>query len=157
MIDFFVSYGWVLWLAIVLVFLSVEMFTLDFTFLMIGVGSVAGLLSSLVGMPWFVQVLIAAAVSALLIFTLRPPLLKKLRRNADPTQSNMAALIGLAGTVVVKLSAEGGQAKFANGDTWTTKLSPDVQLQNLGVGSRVVIADIEGATAIVVPEERIAP
>lgn len=157
MIEFFVSYAWVLWLAIILVFLSVEMFTLDFTFLMIGVGSVSGLLSSLVGLPWFVQVLVAAAVSALLIFTLRPPLLKKLRRSADPTQSNVAALIGLGGTVVAKLSADGGQAKFSNGETWTSKLSPDVQLQNLGVGTRVVIADIDGATAIVVPEERTAP
>lgn len=160
MIDFFVSYGWILWLALVLLFLTIEMFTLDFTFLMIGLGSVAGLLSSLAGLPLFVQVLLAAAVSALLIFTLRPPLLRKLRGNADPTQSNVEALIGLDGHVTSALSADGGQAKFSNGDTWTAKLSPTVSataaLTELGVGTRVVIVEIEGATALVVPEERTA-
>ena len=157
MIDFFVSYGWILWLALVLIFLSIEMFTLDFTFLMIGVGSVAGLLTSLAGVPFFVQVLVAAAASALLLLTLRPPLLRRLRRNADPAKSNVAALAGLAGIVTRVVSHEGGQAKFSNGDTWTAKLLPEEQPQNLGVGTRVVIVDIEGATAIVVPEERTAP
>ncbi len=156
MIDFFVSYGWILWLALVLLFLTIEMFTLDFTFLMIGLGSVAGLLSSLGGLPWFVQVLFAAAVSALLIFTLRPPLLRRLRSRADPTQSNVEALIGLGGHVTAELSVDGGQAKFSNGDTWTAKLSPTVSPTELGVGERVVIVEIEGATALVVPAERTA-
>ncbi len=156
MIDFFVSYGWILWLALVLLFLTIEMFTLDFTFLMIGIGSVAGLLASLATTPLFVQILLAAAVSALLIFTLRPPLLRKLRGKADLTPSNVEGLIGLGGHVTAALSADGGQAKFSNGDTWTAKLSPAVPPQELGVGERVVIVEIEGATALVVPEERTA-
>ena len=156
MIEFIVSYGWIFWLALVLLFLTIEMFTLDFTFLMIGLGSVGGLLSSLAAVPWFVQVLIAAAVSTLLIFTLRPPLLRRLRRNADPTQSNVAALIGLEGMVISTVSHDGGQAKFANGETWTVKLSPAVPPQELGISERVVIVEIEGATALVAPEERTA-
>lgn len=156
MIDLFVSYGWVLWLALVLLFLTIEMFTLDFTFLMISVGSVAGLLSSLVAFPWFVQVLLAAIVSALLIFTLRPPLLRKLRGKADLTPNNVRGLIGLDGLVTATLSADGGQGKFSNGDTWTAKLSPTVLPEDLGVGERVVIVKIEGATALVVPEGRTA-
>ena len=156
MIDFFVSYGWILWLALILLFLVIEMFTLDFTFLMMGIGSVAGLLASLAATPWFVQVLLAAAFSALLLFTLRPPLLRRLRRNADPTKSNIAALVGLEGVVVGVVSHDGGQVKFSNGETWTAKLSPEEISQQLGVGIRVVIVDIEGATAVVVPEERTA-
>lgn len=154
MIDFFVSHGWILWLALVLLFLTIEMFTLDFTFVMISFGSVAGLLSSLAGLPWFVQVLLAAIVSALLIFTLRPPLLRKLRGKADLTPSNVERLIGLSGHVTATLSADGGQAKFSNGDTWTAKLSPAALLSELGVGESVVIVKIEGATALVVPEGR---
>jgi membrane protein implicated in regulation of membrane protease activity len=156
MSDFFVSYAWILWVALVLIFLSIEMFTLDFTFLMVGVGSVGGLLTSFADVPWFVPVLVAAAASALLLLTLRPPLLRRLRRGGDPTKSNVAALAGLDGVVTRVVSHDGGQAKFSNGETWTTKLALDAISQQLGVGTRVVIADIEGATAIVVPEERTA-
>ncbi|GAB2818509.1 NfeD family protein [Alpinimonas psychrophila] len=154
MVEFFVAYGWIFWLGLILLFLTIEMFTLDFTFLMIGIGSVGGLLSSLVGAPWFVQVLLAAVVSTLLIFTLRPPLLRRLRRNADPVQSNIAALIGLGGAVVAAMSLDGGQVKLVNGETWTAKLSPTIEAQELGLGERVVVVEIEGATALVVPEER---
>lgn len=154
MMEFFVSYGWIFWLGLILLFLIIEMFTLDFTFLMIGIGSGGGLLSSLVGVPWFVQILLAAAVSVLLVFTLRPPLLRRLQRNADPTQSNVAALIGLSGAVTATLTAEGGQAKFSNGETWTAKLSSTIEPQELGLGERVVIVAIDGATALVAPDER---
>ena len=156
MIEFVVSYGWIFWLAVVLAFLTIEMFTLDFTFLMVGIGSIVGLLTSLAGVPWYVQVLLAAAASALLIFTLRPPLLRRLRGNADPTQSNVAALIGLGGAVVDTLTADGGQVKFENGETWTAKLSRTGPLQEVAIGERVVIVEIEGATALVAPEERTA-
>ncbi|MBK5239221.1 MAG: NfeD family protein [Actinomycetales bacterium] len=156
MIEFVVAYGWIFWLSLVLLFLTIEMFTLDFTFLMIGIGSVGGLLASLAGVPWFVQVLLAAAVSTLLIFTLLPPLLRRLRRSADPTQSNVAALIGLGGAVVDTLTADGGQVKFENGETWTAKLSRTGPLQEVAIGERVVIVQIDGATAIVAPQERTA-
>lgn len=156
MIDFFVSYGWIMWLALVLIFLTIEMFTLDLTFWMIAIGSIFGLVSALLDAPWFVQFVVAAVASALLLFTLRPPLLRRLRRRADPTLSNIEGLIGLGGHVTAALSADGGQAKFSNGDTWTAKLSPTVSPTELGVGDRVVIVEIEGATALVVPEERTA-
>lgn len=154
MIDFFMSYGWIIWLALVLVFLTIEMFTLDLTFWMLAIGSIGGLVSAILDAPWVVQFIIAAVASALLLFTLRPPLLRRLRRRADPTLSNIEGLIGLGGHVTAELSADGGQAKFSNGETWTAKLSPGEVTQQLGVGIRVVIVDIEGATAIVVPEER---
>jgi membrane protein implicated in regulation of membrane protease activity len=154
MIEFFVSYGWIMWLALVLIFLTIEMFTLDLTFWMLALGSIGGLVSALLDAPGFVQFVVAAVASALLLFTLRPPLLRRLRRRADPTQSNIEGLIGLAGHVTAALSADGGQAKFSNGDTWTAKLSPTVSPTELDVGERVVIVEIEGATALVVPEER---
>jgi membrane protein implicated in regulation of membrane protease activity len=143
-------------LALVLIFLTIEMFTLDFTFLMIGIGSGGGLLASLVGAPWFVQFLLAAAVSALLIFSLRPPLLRRLRRKGDPTLSNIEGLTGLDGVVLTEVSPDGGQVNLSNGETWTAKLAPTVEAKNLAIGHRVVVLEIEGATALVAPEERTA-
>ncbi len=156
MIEFFISFGWIMWLVLVLVFLTVEMFTLDLTFWMLALGSIGGLVSALLDVPWFAQFVIAAVTSALLLFTLRPPLLRRLRSRADPTQSNIEGLIGLGGRVTAALSADGGQAKFSNGDTWTAKLSPTASPRKLSVGESVVIVAIEGATALVVPEERTA-
>jgi len=156
MVDFLLSYGWIIWVVLVLLFLTLEMFTLDFTFLMISLGSVLGLAIALFGADWYVQILIAAIGSALLIFTLRPPLLKRLRRGGDTARSNIPALIGQLGAVVVTLSANAGQVKLANGDTWTARLSPAVSNREIGLGEAVVVVAIEGATAFVVPEERTA-
>ena len=156
MVDFLLSFGWIIWVALVLLFLTLEMFTLDFTFLMISLGSVLGLAIALFGADWYVQILVAAVGSALLIFTIRPPLLRRLRRGGDPARSNMSALIGQGGAVVAPLSADGGQVKLANGDTWTARLSPAVSTREIAIGESVVVVAIEGATAFVVPEERTA-
>ena len=37
-VDFIVSYAWLLWLGLVLVFVIIEVVTVDFTFLMIALG-----------------------------------------------------------------------------------------------------------------------
>ncbi|WP_236720236.1 NfeD family protein [Rathayibacter sp. VKM Ac-2630] len=47
-----------------------------------------------------------------------------------------------------------GQVKLANGETWTARLSPLVESRPLGLGERVVVTAIDGATAVVVPAER---
>ena len=70
------QFAWIGWLVLILVFLVIEMLTLDFTFLMLSIGGVAGLGSGLIGAPIWLQVIIAAVVAAVLILVLRPPLLK---------------------------------------------------------------------------------
>ncbi|PPF12301.1 NfeD family protein [Rathayibacter sp. AY1A5] len=154
--DAVTQYAWILWLALILIFVIVEMITLEFTFLMLAVGSIGGLLTGLVGAPFWVQVPVAAVLAALLLFTVRPSLLRLLKRGGDPTPSGADALLGLSGSVV--LAGPGaGQVKLANGETWTVRLSPLVEDRTLGVGERVVVTAIEGATAVVVPAERSTP
>jgi len=140
--------AWIGWLVLIALFLVIEMMTLDFTFLMLSFGSVLGLVSDLVGLPIWAQVIIAAAAAALFIFFLRPPLLHRLRRGEDPTKSNVAALIDLRGTALQDITGVSGQVKLSNGDTWTARSldgTPIIQ------GSRVAVAEISGATAIVRP------
>jgi membrane protein implicated in regulation of membrane protease activity len=156
MADFLASYAWTIWLVLVLVLLIVEMFSLEFTFLMIALGSVGGLVSSLVGVPWFVQIIIAGLLSLLLIFTIRPPLLRAIRRGGDPTKSNVDALIGLEGIVTTRLTGEGGHVKLSNGDVWTARVSPITDAADVDLGQRVLVTAIDGATAFVVPAERTA-
>jgi membrane protein implicated in regulation of membrane protease activity len=156
MADFLASYAWTIWLVLVLVLLIVEMFSLEFTFLMIALGSVGGLVSSLVGVPWFAQIIIAGLLSLLLIFTIRPPLLRAIRRGGDPTKSNVDALIGLEGIVTTRLTGEGGHVKLSNGDVWTARVSPITDAADVDLGQRVLVTAIDGATAFVVPAERTA-
>jgi membrane protein implicated in regulation of membrane protease activity len=144
------QFAWIGWLVLILVFLVIEMLTLDFTFLMLSIGGVAGLGSGLIGAPIWLQVIIAAIVAAVLILVLRPPLLKRLRRGEDPTPSNVAALVGLSGRVLSTVSQHGGQVKLSNGDTWTAR--PDSRGE-LEPGTVVRVSRIDGATAYVHPQE----
>ena len=148
------QFAWIGWLVLILVFLVIEMLTLDFTFLMLSIGGIAGLGSDLLGAPIWLQVIIAAAVAAVLILVLRPPLLKRLRRGEDPTPTNVAALVGLTGQVLSTVTPHGGQVKLSNGDTWTARPDRAAQLEP---GTVIRVSRIDGATAFVRPEEEEHP
>jgi membrane protein implicated in regulation of membrane protease activity len=144
------QFAWIGWLVLILIFLVIEMLTLDFTFLMLSIGGVAGLGADLLGAPVWLQVIIAAAVAAILVLFLRPPLLRRLRRGEDPTPTNVAALVGLTGRVLSTVTPHGGQVKLANGDTWTAR--PD-RSGELEPGTVIRVSRIDGATAYVRSEE----
>lgn len=142
------EWAWIGWLILIAVFLVIEMLSLDFTFLMLGLGSTAGLLTDLVGLPVWLQVIVAAAAAALFILFLRPPLLKRLRRGEDPTKSNVDALVDLRGIALNDVTQITGQVKLSNGDTWTARTTASVAIPQ---GSPVAVSEINGATAIVRP------
>ena len=154
MLEFLDSYAWILWLGLILVFVIVEMLTLEFTFLMIAIGSLGGLITGVFGAEWYWQVIVAALLSVLLLLTIRPPLLRLLKRGGDPAKSNIDALLGLEGLVLDQITATAGHVKLANGDTWTARVSPLTDDRELARGERVLVTAIDGATAIVVPAVR---
>ncbi|PRB07369.1 hypothetical protein CQ044_06870 [Microbacterium sp. MYb64] len=146
----FQDWAWIGWLVLMVLFFVIEIFTLDMTFLMLGLGSAVGLLSTLTGWPVWVQVIIAAIAAVLLIFVLRPPLLRRLHRGEDQTRSNVDALLGLHGTVLLEVTTLTGQVKLSNGETWTARLSSDAPvIAPLSPGAPVTVSRIEGATAYV--------
>ena len=152
-LTFLVDYAWVVWAALILIFIVIEVFTLDFTFLMLAIGSVGGLLTSFVGVPFWGQLVITAVLAVLLIFAVRPPLLRRLRHGEDPVLSNIDALIGMRGTVQKDFADGTGYVKLSNGETWTSRTADHTDLDE---GHKVIVSAIEGATAVVEPAERIA-
>ena len=138
------------WLALILVFLIIEVLTLSFVFLMVAVGSLGGLIAGLLGAPWWVELIVAAVLSLLLLFFVRPPLLRLTHRGADPARSNVDRLLGTPATVVKAFDDGTGQVKLSNGETWTAKLARHATT-TLHEGDRVQVDSIEGATAIVSP------
>ena len=145
------QYLWLVWLGFIVVCITIELLTLEFTFLMIAVGSLGGLGADILGAPWWLQIAIALVLALLLILLIRPVLLRVTRRGGDPTPSNLAALDGMSGRVVLPLSADGGQVKLRNGETWTARLDSSVSAGQLAVGTPVAVSAISGSTAIVVP------
>jgi len=148
------EYLWIVWLVFIFVCVIIELLSLEFTFLMIAVGSLGGLGANLLGWTWWLQFIVAAVLSVLLILTIRPLLLRVMKRGADLTPSNVAALMGLSGRVVTPLTEGSGLVRLANGETWTARIADTSQPRNIGEGERVIVVSIEGSTAVVAPEER---
>lgn len=151
--DFLTMYAWIFWVALLLVCVIIEVVTVDFTFLMIAGGCIGGLVIGLVGGPFWAQILVAGILALLLLFTVRPAIKRSLGRRGDQTPTNVAALLGSAGTVTTPFVDGQGHVKLANGETWTARLSRSSTDQPVETGERVVVTAIEGATAIVVPAE----
>ncbi|WOF21475.1 NfeD family protein [Microbacterium betulae] len=142
------QFAWIGWLAVIAIFLVVELVSGELTFLMLGFGGVFGLASGAVGAPLWLQVIVAAAAAALLLLFVRPPLLRRLRRSADPKAFNVDALIGLAGVVTETVTPLAGRVKLVNGDSWSARIRED---RSLAPQTPVTVESIEGATAVVAP------
>jgi membrane protein implicated in regulation of membrane protease activity len=144
------QFAWIGWVVLIVLFLVIEILSLDLIFLMLAVGGVSGLVTDLFGGPIWLQVVVAAVVAVLLLLLLRPPLLHRLHRGEDMTPSNIDALLGMRGAVVSTVDGATGQAKLANGDVWTARVEGEDELPP---GTPVRVVRIEGATAIVRRQE----
>jgi Membrane protein implicated in regulation of membrane protease activity len=151
------QYLWIAWIVLALVFVIIELVTLEFTFLMLAAGSlIGGLGVNLLNGPWWLQVGLAAALSALLLFTIRPLLLKLLRRGREPARTNVDALYGMGARIVAPFVDGLGSVKLDNGETWTAKAA-DAAAAALGVGARVHVVTVLGATVEVASEALASP
>jgi membrane protein implicated in regulation of membrane protease activity len=150
------QYMWIGWLALGVIFITIELVTLEFTFLMLAAGAlIGGLIVNLLGGPWWLQILCAAALSVLLLFTIKPLLLRRLHRSDPDAKTNVDALYGLGGRIVSHFVDNAGLVKLDNGETWTARLAPSQTGVDLDVGDRVVVAAVLGATVEVVPAKSV--
>ena len=118
------QYAWIVWLVLILVFVDHRDAHARYHVPDARARQRRRPLSDLLGIPWWLQVIIAAVVAVALILTLRPPLLRRLRRGDDPARSNVDALIGLT----ARCCSHGHAARrpgeaLQNGDIWTARLS----------------------------------
>lgn len=118
MMQFFVENLWLLWTVVVVVCLTLEVSSGDFFITCFAAGALCSVVAALLGMPFWVQVLVFAVLSALSIRLLRPRLLAVLERRADRRVSNVDALDGRVGEVSETIVAGGyGRVKI-DGDDW---------------------------------------
>jgi membrane protein implicated in regulation of membrane protease activity len=105
------------------------------------------------GGPFWLQIVVACAVAALLLFTLRPWLLRHLRDRVPLVETNAAAHVGRLALVVSDVTETSGRVKLA-GEVWSARLVDDGVPGSSGLlpeGSEVRVVRIDGATAVVEP------
>ena len=145
------QYLWIAWLVLALLFVIVELLTLEFTFLMLAGGTlVGGLGVNLLGGAWWLQIVAAAAVSALLLFTIRPLLLRALHRSSVLHPTNVDAIVGLGGRLTRGFVDDVAEARLDNGEVWSVSRSSSGDA--LVVGDRVVVTVVRGAMVELAPE-----
>ncbi len=137
------------WFIVAAILGVVEIFTLDLTLLMLAGGAIAGGTVMLLGGPVILAVVVAAMVSSLLLFALRPWLLRSMRkRGVDLPETNVAALIAMQGRTLEQVSSTGGRIKL-RGEVWSARTEEGSHI--IAEGADVVVVKIDGATAIVAP------
>lgn len=140
---------WIMWLAIFIVMLVIEGFTMGLTTVWFALGALVAMIMDLCGAPLTPQIIVMAAVSAVSFIVcmiwIRPKLDSLHRANVQRT--NADRVIGLEGVVTVPIDPiEGkGQVKV-EGQVWSAKSDSKID-----EGVTVKINAIEGVKLIVVP------
>lgn len=137
---------WLVWVGIALVLAAVEAATVDFTFLMISGGALAGGAAAAFGANFTIQVIVAVLVAAILLLAVRP----LIRRHFMDTETSHGigapSLVGRSARVVQTVTENDGRVKLA-GETWSARVPRGAQ--RCEVGDEVRVLAIEGAAAIV--------
>lgn len=115
--------------------------------LMLAVGALGGSGAAFLGAPVWGQALAFALVSIIMVVAVRPVVRRRLLAALPEHDTNTAALTGRNGTVVDAIGPSGGLVEIA-GDTWTAR--PLIDGDTFAAGEKVLVHEIEGATAIVV-------
>ncbi|PVU81252.1 hypothetical protein DDP54_17040 (plasmid) [Cellulomonas sp. WB94] len=138
--------GWLWWVGGALLLGIAEIVSVQLVFLMFAGGALAGAVASALGATMPVQIGVAVVVSMLLLFALRPWLLRRLRLRVPLVETNAAALVARE-AVVLSTTTEGGGRVKLGGEVWSARAEHEGDAFTPGTEVRVV--RIEGATAIV--------
>lgn len=143
--DFLQDNPWVIWLALALVLVIVEMFSLELVLLMFGIGALAAGLVSGLGGPIWLAVVLFAAVSVALLTLIRPSLVERLHAGPTLAQGHQAQ-IGRRAVVVEPVDHLNGRVRLS-GELWSART--DSEQSSFDTDEEVTIVRIDGATAVV--------
>ena len=137
--------AWLWWLGAALVRGVIETLTVDLTFLMLAGGALGGAAAAALGGPLWAQALVFAVISVLLLVAVRPWAKRRLIAGSPGARTNAEGLIGREATALTAVDVHGGR----------TRLSESVEggISSLGVGDAVRVTGIDGAIAVVEPQQ----
>lgn len=138
--------AWVIWAIIAVLLALGELATPGLFFLgPVALATLPALVVALIGGPAWLQVLVFIAGSLASLLVLRPIARGHLKMPAI-TRTGTAALVGARATVLQRVDADGGRVRIG-GEEWSARAFMDDQV--IEPGTRVEVAKIEGATALV--------
>jgi membrane protein implicated in regulation of membrane protease activity len=147
--DWLGDNAWAIWLSLAFLLSIAEIMSLDLVLIMLAVGALAGAgVATVAPSSWWLQILVAAAVSITMLLVLRPTLLAKVR-NMPGYRSSAAKMVGSSGVAVSQIDKSGGEIKV-DGQSWTARpYSSDVVIEQ---GTEIEVYEIDGAIAVVYPK-----
>lgn len=137
---------WLAWLGIALVLAAIEAATVDFVFVMLAGGALAGAVVAGAGAGLTVQVLAAILVAALLLFLVRPIVKRHFMDGALDHGIGASSLVGREAKVIQTVTNTDGRVKLG-GETWSARTAEGAA--HCAPGTTVTVLAIHGATAVV--------
>jgi membrane protein implicated in regulation of membrane protease activity len=147
--DWLGDNSWAIWLSLAFLLGIAEIMSLDLVLIMLAVGALAGAAVAVFAPTlWWLQILVATAVSVGMLLLLRPTLLAKVR-SMPGYRSSTDKMIGSSGVAVSQIDKSGGEIKV-DGQSWTARpYSSDVVIEQ---GTEIEVYEIDGAIAVVYPK-----
>ncbi len=141
--------SWLLWLSIAAVLGIAELMTATLDLLLLAVAALAGAGMAALGLGIGLQLLAFAVTAAAMIILVRP--IARRHLTAYPQlRTGVAALIGREAVVLSPVGREPGRVRIG-GEEWSARsYDPDLLIP---AGTTVDVFAIEGATALVHPQE----
>lgn len=118
MIAYLLVHLWLVWLAIAILCLILEITSGDFYVTCFAIGAVAAIVPAALTLPLWLQILVWAIASVLSIYFIRPYLLRKIHPKSRQRKSNADALIGRIGLVTDDIVKNGYGYVKIDGDSW---------------------------------------
>ena len=140
---------WLVWLIAAGALAAAEVLTLTLVLGMLSVAAVAGALIAGLGAPAAVQVAASAGGAVLLLGVVRP-VARRHRHMPTAIRTGTDALIGKRGVALTEITARAGQVRIG-GEIWSARTYDEQHI--IAAGASVDIAQIDGATAVVLPLE----
>lgn len=142
-VKFMVSLCWLIVLALLL---AIEIATLGLTTVWFAGGALIGFIASLLGVDFWIQMVLFILVSLLLLFFTRPVAVKHL--NKSRVKTNYEGLIGKVVKITERVDNDNqtGEA-LVNGQEWTVRSETDGVIYE--PGTKVRIVNIVGVKLIV--------
>jgi membrane protein implicated in regulation of membrane protease activity len=140
---------WLVWLIAAGVLAGVEILTLTLVLGMLSLAAVGAALIAAVGAPAAAQVAVFAGVAVLLLAVVRP-IARRHRHMPVAIRTGTDALVGKRGTAVTEINTHGGQVRIV-GEVWSARTYDERDV--VSAGAPVDVAQIDGATAVVLPLE----
>lgn len=137
--------AWMLWTALALIFVIVEIFTAGFAVICFSVGAAAAAICDAcsLGLVW--QLLAFALFSGLALAFIRPAVVKTFYMNQKEVKTNVDAIIGRRAKVSERIDTDGGRVAV-DGDDWKAVAADGSVIEK---GTPVEIVSRDGLTVTV--------